>query len=49
MIERGAPHRSYAGQTEIGLLVGFEEKRGYLSLKLDALSFNLVSVRACWS
>src|SRR5206468_5676504 len=27
-----------------GLLKGFEEKRGYLSLKLDALSFNLVSL-----
>ncbi|MET4483793.1 uncharacterized protein (DUF736 family) [Bradyrhizobium sp. F1.13.3] len=38
MIERGAPlHRSYVGQTEIGMacLKRSQEKRGYLSLKLD--------------
>ncbi|WP_434057381.1 DUF736 family protein [Bradyrhizobium japonicum] len=44
MIERAAPlHRSYVGQTEIGTtcLKRSEEKRGFLSFKLDAPSFNV--------
>ncbi|MBM7487738.1 uncharacterized protein (DUF736 family) [Bradyrhizobium sp. USDA 3686] len=44
MIERGASlHRSHVGQTEIAraCLKGSEEKRGYLSFKLDAPSLNV--------
>ncbi|MCK1695337.1 DUF736 family protein [Bradyrhizobium sp. 144] len=44
MIERGAPlHRSNVDQAEIGgaWSKGYEEKRSYLSPKLDDPSFNV--------
>jgi uncharacterized protein (DUF736 family) len=49
MAERGAPlHRSTVGQTEIGTacLKRSKEERGYLSLKLDAPSFNVTPCAA---